>query len=757
MAPFASRKQKQARKVIDYRAQLIHSSKKSQYRLGPTSLQNAEKAWKRWTAFCEEHLDKYSLRRLQMWMHWCVNHSKIECLNSVFSTVRHWRMAYRLKLGHQLDPDLVSEMTMYIKQDLRLDFELHERRQQKGTANIDDLMILLNYHWSHDTSTFPTERHRVQLALVLLLLGYTGVRPSAVLEVDRAKPLEDADPGDDPDFLISARDADAKPDLLKYKDIEMYKVRGPGGQHLILMIITFRLMKNQRNKGLPPKFIFHERDDNLAFCVIMHVLSLAFADQAFKSAYMKQPDDLYRFEVDERRGLLSIPLEWREDMLDVPILRHEEPGIDSVRVSASKAWPYGPAKDKAAALGKAVGLKQGLQFYGLRRGAGEAINKHASTAVRNRAMGHSRSEIYDRFYTNQHVAADTMSAFIGTPSADWAIRLGSHMGLTRDPLAGRCVPMPSNDEVAHHEDVREVSNKLLDTKNQLLCTYGSIQKARKLAPNFEDYRVLQKEFRATQQRIRRALHEAKWKEWFANVGTSEIDRQRSGRPIAKQLPATPASLEERQMLIPLLCRNDDVSAVAPGEAEAQRRKALSLMIALCSRRELRLSPNRPKPAAISTTDANHADTIIDEGSFTALQCPWCFNDASLPVDQRTHRFSRLQRLQSHIETLHFRYATATTVTATANPMDLLNGLDHRCPFRSCVSTMPSEEMLKNHLALEHEVHCRAPRRYDFERDLLRTGDDSGFLAQGTEASDLFWLELIEFGEESAVPSLKSLH
>jgi hypothetical protein len=63
---------------------------------------------------------------------------------------------------------------------------------------VDDLLLLLNHHWARDTATFPTERHRVQFALILLLLFGTGCRPAELVD---AKKKRREDPGSEDDDL----------------------------------------------------------------------------------------------------------------------------------------------------------------------------------------------------------------------------------------------------------------------------------------------------------------------------------------------------------------------------------------------------------------------------------------------------------------------------------------------------------------------------------------------------------------------------
>jgi hypothetical protein len=74
-----------------------------------------------------------------------------------------------------------------------------------------------------------------------------------------------------------------------------------------------------------PKFVFHERDDNLAICPILHVLALAFADDAFESEWINCPKDLCTFQIPSH--LQSLPL------------RHSYPPIFAAHFPAAAPSP----------------------------------------------------------------------------------------------------------------------------------------------------------------------------------------------------------------------------------------------------------------------------------------------------------------------------------------------------------------------------------------------------------------------------------
>ena len=48
---------------------------------------------------------------------------------------------------------------------------------------MEDFLEVLRCHWVMDTNTFPQERQRVQLAIILLLAALTGSRPGALLGI----------------------------------------------------------------------------------------------------------------------------------------------------------------------------------------------------------------------------------------------------------------------------------------------------------------------------------------------------------------------------------------------------------------------------------------------------------------------------------------------------------------------------------------------------------------------------------------------
>ena len=53
--------------------------------------------------------------------------------------------------------------------------------REKPDMNVDDMYLVLHHHWAIDTTSYPDERQRLQLALLILLTSYTASRPGALV------------------------------------------------------------------------------------------------------------------------------------------------------------------------------------------------------------------------------------------------------------------------------------------------------------------------------------------------------------------------------------------------------------------------------------------------------------------------------------------------------------------------------------------------------------------------------------------------
>jgi hypothetical protein len=162
----------------------------------------------------------------------------------------------------------------------------------KPVLGADDILILLTHLWARDTCIFPTEDQRVMFATIMLLLIYTGCRPTELTNASTKKKLKtrpdtdgaysstaagtDTDEAfvnpnslDDPDYEQEDpwdNDDNAEYDetyeiessireykALCYEDIRLWIVQNPvaGVRDLLAMEITFSHHKGADKKPKP--------------------------------------------------------------------------------------------------------------------------------------------------------------------------------------------------------------------------------------------------------------------------------------------------------------------------------------------------------------------------------------------------------------------------------------------------------------------------------------------------------------------------
>jgi len=113
-------------------------------------------------------------------------------------------------------------------------------------------------------------------------------------------------------------------------------------------------------------------DNNPLFCIITHIIVLAFDDEAFGVPDLISPDQVFRLRVKRSKGSQSIP--WKTDLLDIPLFRRAVATKQGVKTSRDKHLTYSQYNSWVKRLGEALGYLQTLTTYCLRRALGNAIN-----------------------------------------------------------------------------------------------------------------------------------------------------------------------------------------------------------------------------------------------------------------------------------------------------------------------------------------------------------------------------------------------
>ncbi|KAM4062535.1 FluG domain-containing protein [Hirsutella rhossiliensis] len=339
----------------------------------------------KWTRHCVhlsvdplDHLAESTKEDIMTFLEWMLDsHRRIRKRSTVHAYKRIFFQVYRKSVGADFSKQANEEINDYINGYLTIRYKLDTSVNEKPVMGVDDVYLVQHHHWVHDTSVFPDERQRIQLAFLVLLQAYTATRPRvlAYKRLDK-NAVNDHYFGceDEATQVDCADEFDPKDDDFKticYRDVQLLLLKNPeGGRDLPAMEVTLRYTKGWERRENPKTFIFYEVDD-LLFDAVLHLLALALLDQAFE-ANIQKVDDFYRIRI--------------------------------------------------------------LNPYCIRRGSGEAVESTATQAQLQQVMCHINAATYQA-YINQRVQCDTVAAFLGRPSNKALLKAAGHMSRHADPRA----------------------------------------------------------------------------------------------------------------------------------------------------------------------------------------------------------------------------------------------------------------------------------------------------------------------------------
>jgi hypothetical protein len=113
----------------------------------------------------------------------------------------------------------------------------------------------------------------------------------------------------------------------------------------------------------------------LQYCPILHIVALAFRDNAFENERLT-PDLIWKLEVP--KWLPSLPLRWKKDKLRLPILRRMCQTANGPGIHSSLPMTYNHSRMALQDIGKGLGYEDELTHYCFRRWAANAINRRFS-------------------------------------------------------------------------------------------------------------------------------------------------------------------------------------------------------------------------------------------------------------------------------------------------------------------------------------------------------------------------------------------
>lgn len=256
-------------------------------------------------------------------------------------------------------------------------YRLTTKKREKTATYVEDLAEYLQTTLTTTKKRFTHGRQRIQLALFCQLAGFSGNRPSALLN-------------------------------LRYRDIVVTLLRDPnGGPHRILVEFTCEFTKkflgvkmrkfHARPLPTPPfcsypvqtpahtyfriKFVLPEIifDPSLILSPHAFLLGLIFTDGAFAAPNLKSATRLS--EPDIRPGYQQLELLFKPSMLDVPIFSKSVKTGYGYEISPYEPLTYATLLSLMKNISLILGLLQPTRPYCLRYNAGNEFNQSGECYV----------------------------------------------------------------------------------------------------------------------------------------------------------------------------------------------------------------------------------------------------------------------------------------------------------------------------------------------------------------------------------------
>ncbi|KAI9732135.1 MAG: hypothetical protein M1834_004231 [Cirrosporium novae-zelandiae] len=647
-------------------------------RLLPKKLSTGVEGCGRTLRYCGEfgytpngHVAKCDVDDFEEFLDWCLTpqNSNIKQKSSLIQLWTWVRCMYIEATGKKITHDINKRMDFVIEQ-LAKSAGLNSQKANKPCLGVDDAILILESLWSRMNLAFSNERHRVQLSLLILIHAFTTQRPGSIVESS--------------DYYGTNR-------CLCYKHVHLLLVPNPEelGRPIIIMELKLEHLKGKREEKTGPLiFVFYERDDCLVLCPIAHMLGLAFADNAFESDFIKCPEDIFKLEIPPSRR--SIELKWKPEMFDIPVFRGI--GHDG-SVSKTRALTYNVFFHDLERIGDVAGFPMKVTPYCIRRAGGMALDETTTAALRNQAMGHGRSSVYQTYYMSSYVNADVQAAYLGVPSNKALFRAVGRMSLRSDARAPTSLTDEQKAELEQDPSLIALRNEVQSIKEAISKEYGIVTKSKGTAL-YKSYINAQNRYRWTRYSLNRKRKAMARQKFFDTIDTIEVDRQLATKLNQKNQttaldsdksdPKQVFEIQERAILVENLFQ--------PQSQLSDRILVIQAMTGLCRRREMpgkTPGDRRTHPAKEAKMEESKNQHFNIPIILKSVQCIFCIGDTRLPIRSRTYSFSRPDAIRRHMEHSHYRHIPKTVTI--------------ECPHPECKERLTGVDHLKNHAQVVHGI------------------------------------------------------
>ncbi|KAK4170779.1 hypothetical protein QBC36DRAFT_200731 [Triangularia setosa] len=111
---------------------------------------------------------------------WLCDTSKIQKKTKLLGYKRAFKMMYEKSVGMALNTEIYEALHLWIDHDLSKLYNLDLERREKPVLCFDDVFRLLQTHWGSPDIKYPSERQRLNVALMQQI--FTTTRPATLAQ-----------------------------------------------------------------------------------------------------------------------------------------------------------------------------------------------------------------------------------------------------------------------------------------------------------------------------------------------------------------------------------------------------------------------------------------------------------------------------------------------------------------------------------------------------------------------------------------------
>ncbi|RAO74324.1 uncharacterized protein BHQ10_010336 [Talaromyces amestolkiae] len=491
-----------------------------------------ERYWRKYCLQSKEEYEKYLLSEDQAiymnffdWMHKTSREKRLQSYDEYWRRLKQY---FSLFARRRMDPEVQEQMRRFINQRFPAEHSISRRMKEKHTLSVDAFCILYRHHWIH-SRFFRHGSMLIQFATIQLWSSITGTRPGVLLPQRTYLPdsmtVRKRKGGltfqsDIPKY-ISATDL---PDSVCYRDIELFYLRDPtGNRDVLCAIIEFRNLKGRPEGADGTKFFMHG-DYQLAYCPILQIISYAFRDGAFANTTLT-PELIWQLQVPDY--LASLPLHWKPEVLDTPLLRHVHSTEYGLELHKFLPMAYASSREALQELGRDAKFEDDVGHYNYRRWTANEANRNFTSQERQRVLGQSGDGVFERHYQSHFVQRDLQNVVLLRPPQEHLLQAAGSMLRKRDLSAPSSV-LTEEQRRAVCQDPRilELRRAKREVMEEMRSLAGTKKKAEKPFPHlYQKHESLCKELSQLRKTLAKDIKNTARKEHFHNAPILEVARQ----------------------------------------------------------------------------------------------------------------------------------------------------------------------------------------------------------------------------------------